>query len=104
MPKSDLQKGNPLRKTSTSHNQNLKRRGAKQFPFADGIRLTGMSDNHSPKGSGGNALASQIGRLAITSGFLQDVGLLAYEIQQSQRGARGFPAPFAFLVNYQRQT
>src|SRR5437016_5099508 len=49
MPKSDLHKGNPLRKTSTSRNQNLKRGGAKQFLFADGIWSTGVSDNHSPK-------------------------------------------------------
>ncbi|PYJ78834.1 MAG: hypothetical protein DME22_26340 [Verrucomicrobia bacterium] len=58
------------RKTSTSRDQNLKRGGAKQFPFAEGIRLTGVSDNHTPKGSRGNlALASQIDPSALASGF-----------------------------------
>ena len=74
---------------------NLKRGGTKQFPFADGIRLTGVSDNHSPHGSRGNlALASQIDPSAIISGFPQNVGLIPQEIQQSQRGARGLRRPF----------
>src|SRR6266542_3083976 len=38
-------------------------------------------------------LTSQTEPSSLSSGFLQDFGFLPHEIQQSEGGARGFPAP-----------
>src|SRR5947207_3212161 len=83
IPKSHLHKGNPRTKR-TSRDQNLKRGGAKQFLFADGIWSTGVSDNHGPRESRGNlALASQIDPSAMVDHVLPDARRQVFPVQNA---------------------
>src|SRR5438132_10496468 len=93
--KHNLQRRKPLRRAGRRLEWNPEPRDVKKLLFANILGLTGVSDNHSPTESRCNpALASQIDPSTRTSGFLQNVGLHAYEIQQSKRGAGAFAAPF----------